>query len=82
MTAKELFAALDFKEKSNNKFYIEYIDDTPRDGDYVYVIFYRRWKEYEIGYFDGFKTKTKQPTAVTIKEYQAITKQMVELGWI
>ncbi len=61
---------------------IEYIDDSHGDGDYKYVSFNLKWKEYEVGYFDGYDTKRKQPLEVSIEEHEAITEQMEELGWI
>ena len=82
MTAKEMFEALDYELIINRGSVIEYIDDSHGDGDYVYVRFYPMYKEYEIGYFDGYETKTKVATGVSIKEHEAITKQMKELGWI
>ena len=82
MTAKEMFEALDYKQTINNDNLIKYKDDSHGDGDYVYVSFNHMWKQYEVGYYDGYETKTKQPTEVTIKEHEAITKKMKELGWI
>lgn len=82
MTAKEMFEALGYEQVTNNNNLIEYTDDSHGDGDYVYISFYRMWKEYEVGYYDGYETKTKGATMVSIKEHEAITKQMKELGWV
>lgn len=82
MTAKEMFEALGYEQTTNNNNSIEYVDDSHGDGDYVYVSFYLWLKEYEVGYFDGYETKTKVATGVSIKEHEAITKQLKELGWI
>ena len=81
MTAKEMFEALGY-ELINSGNIIEYIDDKHGDGDYKFVNFSRMWKEYAVGYFDGYETKRREPSRVTIKEHEAITKQMKELGWI
>ena len=82
MTAKEMFEALGYEQTINSDTLIEYNDDSHGDGDYAYVIFNRMWKEYEVGYFDGYETKTIEPMVVSIKKHEAITKQMKELGWI
>lgn len=82
MTAKEMFEALGYEQIINNDNLIAYKDDSHGDGDYAYVKFYPMWKEYEVGYYDGYETKTKEPARVYIKEHEAITKQMIELGWI
>ena len=82
MTAKEMFEALGYEQTTNSNNLIEYTDDSHGDGDYAYVRFNRMWKEYEVGYFDGYETKTDLVTVVSIKEHEAITKQMKELGWI
>lgn len=80
MTAKELFETLGYKQTINNDGLIEYIDDSHGGTDYVYIRFELSWKAYEVGYYDG--NKTKSPMATSIKEHKAITKQMKELGWI
>jgi len=82
MTAKEMFEALGYEQTTNNDNLIEYRDDSHGDGDYAYVCFNFMWKEYEVGYYDGYVTKTNEPMYVSIKEHEAITKQMKELGWI
>ena len=82
MTAKEMFKALGYGQVTNNDNFIEYMDDSHGDGDYTYITFRRMWKEYEVGYYDGYETKTREPMKVSIKEHEAITKQMKELGWI
>lgn len=82
MTAKEMFKALGYEQTTNSNNLIEYKNDRHGDGDYAYIVFNRMWKEYEVGYFDDYETKTKEPTKVSIKEHEAITKQMKELGWI
>lgn len=82
MTAKEMFEWLGYKQTINRDDLIKYIDDSHGDGDYAYVSFNRKWKEYEVGYYDGYETKTEHPTSVSITEHEAITKQMKELGWI
>lgn len=82
MTAKEMFEELGYEQTRNSNNLIEYKDFSHGDGDYKYVIFYHIFKEYEVGYFDGYQTKTAEPTVVSIKEHEAITKQMKELGWI
>ena len=81
MTAKEMFEALGYEQTTNNFNLIEYKNDSHGDGDYTYVSFNRFWQEYEVGYFDGYETKTKNPLWVSIKEHEAITKEMKELGW-
>lgn len=73
MTAKEMFKALGYKQTKNNNVFIEYKDDSHGDGDYTYIRFIHMRKEYEIGYYMAMM--------VTIKEHEAITKQMKELGW-
>ena len=82
MTAKEMFEALDYEQVTNNDNFIEYMDGSHGDGDYAYISFGRMWKEYEVGYFDGYETQTREPMRVSIKEHEAITKQMKELGWL
>ena len=82
MTAKEMFEALGYEQVTNNDNFIEYMDDSHGDGDYTYITFSRMWKEYEVGYYDGYETKRREPMKVSIKEHEAITKQMKELGWI
>lgn len=83
MTAKEMFEALGYKKTKISVNFIEYIDDSLGYGDYKYVSFHRNWKEYEVGYYyDGYEIKTRKPSKVSIKEHEAITKQMKELGWL
>ena len=82
MAAKEMFEALDYEQTTNSDNLIEYTDDSYGDGDYKYVSFNRMWIEYEVGYFDGYDTKRKQPIDVSIEEHEAITQQMKELGWV
>lgn len=82
MTAKEMFEALGFKQTTNNDTLIEYIDVTHEDDNYIYIIFYLTSKEYEVGYSNIYQIQTEEIVLVTIKEHEAITKQMKELGWI
>lgn len=88
MTAKEMFEALGYKEVIKpsglieNLGFIEYIYDYHGDGDFKFITFNSLWKEYAVGYYDGYETKTELATKVTIKEHEAITKQMKELGWV
>ena len=81
MTAKEMFEALNYEQTTNSNNLIEYTGYSNRDG-YAYIIFNRTYEEYEVGYFDIDETKTKKPIVVSIKEHEAITKQMKELSWI
>ena len=82
MTAKEMFEKLGYKQTINNDNLIEYKDDSYGYGDYKYVWFHRFWKEYLVGYYDSYETKTRPRSKVSIEEHEAITKQMKELGWI
>ena len=82
MTVKEMFEALGYEQVTNNDNFIEYMDDSHGDGDYAYVSFNHMWKEYEVGYYDGYETKRREPMRVSIKEHEAITQQMKELGWV
>lgn len=82
MNAKEMFEALGYEQTTNSDKAIEYTDDSHGDGDYKYVSFNRMWKEYEVGYFDGYDAKRKEPIDVSIEEHEAITEQMKELGWL
>jgi hypothetical protein len=82
MKAKEMFEALGYEQTTNSNILIEYRDDSHGDGDYKYINFNHLWKSYVVGYYDGYETKTNQPIEVSIKEHEAITKQMKELGWI
>lgn len=82
MTAKEMFEALNYKQTTNNHKWIEYTIANHEDKDFAYIRFSRRWKDYEVGYFDGTETNTRIANMTTIKEHEAITKQMKELGWI
>lgn len=78
MTAKEIFEELGYEQTTNSNNSIEYRDDSHGDGSYAYIIFNHMWKEYEVGYYDGRKALV----GVSVKEHEAITKQMKELGWI
>ena len=71
MTSKEMFEALGYEQVTNNDNLIKYMDDNGK-----YVSFIRMCEEYEVGYYDGYARR------VSIKEHEAITKQMKELGWI
>ena len=82
MTAKEMFEALGYKQTTNNDDLIEYTDYSNGDGDYKYISFVRAWKEYEVGFYDYYNTKTTLTSWCSIEEHEAITKQMEELGWI
>ena len=82
MTAKKMFEALGYEQVINNGNLIAYKDDSHGDGDYAYISFIHMWKEYEVGYYDGYETKTREPMRVSRTEHEAITKQMKELGWI
>lgn len=81
MTAKEMFEALGYKQVLNNDKFIEYRDDSHGDGDYKYIYFIHLWKSYVVGYFE-WCNRNVRPTKVYIEEYEAITKQMKELGWL
>ena len=80
MKAKEMFKSLGYKQTINSDNFIDYINDSHGDGDFKYVSFRCMLKEYQVSYYDGYETLT--PTVVSIKEHEAITKQMKELGWI
>ena len=82
MTAKEMFEVLGYEQTINSDNLIEYKDDSYGYGDYKYVVFHHFWKEYLVGYYDGYETKTRPRSKVSIEEHEAITKQMKELGWI
>ena len=83
MTAKEMFEKLGYVQTIKNDNLIEYTDHSHGDGGYMYVRFYLiSWKSYTVGYYDSYVTTTKEATLVSIKEHEAITKQMKELGWI
>ena len=82
MTAKELFESFGFKQTTNNDNLIVYRGDYDVDGFYKYIIFYRAYKEYEVGYGNIYQVHTDRIGYVTLDEYKAITKQMKELGWI
>jgi len=82
MNAKEMFEELGYEQIINNDSLIEYKDYSHGDGDYAYVSFIRMWKEYEVGYYDDYENKRREPTVVSIEEHKAITQQMKELGWI
>lgn len=82
MTAKEMFEELGYKQTRNDNVFIEYQDDSHGDGDYKYISFIHMWKDYKVGYYDGWGTKREKPTKVSIKEHEAITMQMKELGWL
>lgn len=84
MTAKEMFKALDYEQTTNDDSLIEYrgINRTLEDGDYIYIIFYLGWEEYEVGYSNIYQAETDRVVLVTTKEHEAITQQMKELGWI
>ena len=78
MTAKKLFEMLDYKQTINSDYLIEYIADKG-GNDFVYIRFYFLSKGYEVGYFDGYIYTAME---TSIKEHEAITQQMKELGWI
>ena len=83
MTAKEMFEKLGYELYTQpNPKLIEYRDDSHGDGDYAFVQFYSMYKEFQVGYFDGYETEEEQPFKISIELYQAITQQMKELGWI
>ncbi len=78
MTAKEMFESLGYKQTINSDYLIEYTADNG-GNDFVYIRFYFSSKGYEVGYFDGYISTAME---TSIKEHEAITKQMKELGWI
>ena len=86
MTAKEMFKKMGYEQTTNNDKLIEYILVGSHEGDddgdyYLYVRFYPIRKWYTVGHYED-KTKTARPMVVIIREHEAITKQMKELGWI
>lgn len=81
-TADEMFEVLDFKKvNDDSKTIITYINDTHGDGDYEFIKFHSFFNEVEIGYYDGYETKTSGTTRLDSVVFVAITKKFKELGW-
>ena len=83
MTAKEMFKKLGYEQVQNDNGFITYKDDEHNkheDGDYKYVSFNHLYNEYEVGYYNGYEL-TEYAVVVSIKEHEAITQQLKELGW-
>ena len=65
MSAKEMFEKLRYKQTNNDN----YLTCYSNEEENYYIYFYNYWKKIEVLH------------DITMKELQAINKQVEELGW-
>lgn len=65
MSAKEMFEKLRYKQTNNDN----YLTCYSNEEENYYIYFYNYWKKIEVLH------------DITMKELQAINKQIEELGW-
>ncbi len=80
MSAKEMFEQLGYKLIRNCEFYLFYEkalkENAEYENDYLHISFEKQDKEVIKTYGDD-----NSPEAITMRELQAINKQIEELGW-
>ena len=80
MTAKKMFKKLEYKIKENEDEikYSKYFKLDDYESLYYVIIFNKNKKRIELDQFDFYE----ENYVLTLKELQAINKQIEELGWL
>lgn len=80
MSAEEMFEQLGYKLIRDCEFYLFYEkalkENAEYENDYLHISFEKQDKEVIKTYGDD-----NSPEAITMRELQAINKQVEELGW-
>lgn len=80
MSAKEMFEELGYELIRDCEFYLFYKkalkENAEYENDYLHISFEKQYKEVIKTYGDD-----NSPEAITMRELQAINKQVEELGW-
>ena len=80
MSAKEMFEELGYELIRDCEFYLFYEkalkENAEYENDYLHISFEKQDKEVIKTYGDD-----NSPEAITMRELQAINKQVEELGW-